>query len=78
MADLAGTCLAVGAVLEGLSLIRGNLGRGSRYNSVSNYIYVVKEEYACKDIFAVIISEDKMLNFQFLDDAEEINSDKGR
>lgn len=72
MADLQGTCIAVGAILDGWSVIQGNPGRGARYNSVSNYIHVVKKKYECEDIFAVIFSEDKMINVKFLGDDQEI------
>lgn len=68
LADMKGRCRAAGAILDGQSLIKGNPGRGSRYNSVSNYIHVVKKKYGSEDIFAVIISEDGMINVRFLHD----------
>ena len=71
--DISGNCRAVGAILDGVSVKIGNPGRGSRYNSVVNYIGWLKnredsELVEQKICFALIISEDGMVDFAIPDD----------
>ena len=71
--DISGKCCAVGAILDGVSVKIGNPGRGSRYNSVVNYIGWLKnrednELVEQKICFALIISEDGMVDFAIPED----------
>ena len=51
--DPAGTCHAIGAILDGLATEKGDSSRGSRYNSALRY--VESSRYA---VLAVVVSED--------------------
>lgn len=64
----------IGVIVDGDTITKGNSGRGARYNSLVNYVHVVKERelkrkaegrreevvFCC----AVIISEDRMINVE--------------
>ncbi len=53
MVDDNGICRGFGIILDGETIIKGNVGRGSRYNSAKNYV-------ALRDkVYAVVFSEDK-------------------
>lgn len=75
MADLQGNCHAVGAILDGETMVAGHPGRGARYNSLVNYVHWVinreqnkrKEGYDNTEVpvcFAAILSEDRMVNLE--------------
>lgn len=64
LSDLTGKCQAVGTILDGGIVEEGNPGRGARYNSVRNYIQCYKNEHPNITCFAVIFSEDGMLNVE--------------
>lgn len=57
--DKAGICYGVGLILDGKSCKRGDMGRGSRYNSSMNYIYTQDKECT-----AFVISDDGMINIE--------------
>lgn len=63
MTDLDCKCMGIGVILDGEALQKGNNGRGARYNSVTNYIRVIREENQDVCCFAAIFSEDGMVNF---------------
>lgn len=67
MADFAGRCIAIGAILDGKSIQPGNAGRGARYNSVTNYVRCIAEENIEAKCFAAIFSEDKTIDFVCID-----------
>jgi len=73
MADMDCECLGVGAILDGKSLIPGDAGRGARYNSVANYVNVIDKE-ARNSCFAVVISEDGMINIVVSDGSQHIQN----
>lgn len=52
-----GQCKAFSVLLDGEAVVKGDVGRGSRYNSAVNYVAWRKE-----DCVAIIISEDGMIN----------------
>lgn len=56
--DLQGNCLAIGVLLDGEAKIKGDVGRGARYNSVVNYIQQQEQGI----YIGIIISEDGMIN----------------
>lgn len=66
MAGLDGMCYVIGAILDGDAAIKGDPGRGARYNSLTNYVVRFtqrkKEEKAI--CFAVIFSEDDRINLE--------------
>ncbi len=66
LADFDGKCFAIGAILDGESIQKGDVGRGSRCNSFANYVQWISEKYG-ECCFAVIISEDKMINIELPD-----------
>ncbi|WP_197070404.1 DNA integrity scanning protein DisA nucleotide-binding domain protein [Hymenobacter sp. DG25B] len=51
--DPAGTCFAIGAILDGLATAKGDSSRGSRFNSALRY--VESSRYPC---LAIVVSED--------------------
>ncbi|MCC2546357.1 DNA integrity scanning protein DisA nucleotide-binding domain protein [Hymenobacter sp. BT175] len=53
----AGTCYAIGAILDGLATEKGDSSRGSRYNSALRY--VESSRYPC---LAVVVSEDGLID----------------
>lgn len=52
MVDYSGICHGFGIILDGEAVIKGETGRGSRYNSAQNYAALHQE-------YAVVFSEDK-------------------
>lgn len=60
LVDFDGNCYAIGFILDGDMAIKGNIGRGARYNSAVNYIERQKKKG--NDFFAVIFSEDKTID----------------
>lgn len=64
LSDLSGKCLAIGTILDGTFVGPGNVGRGARYNSVRNYVNWYKTRHPDVVCFAVIISEDGMINVE--------------
>lgn len=64
LADLQGKCRAIGTILDGEFVSSGNKGRGARYNSVKNYVQWYKMKHPDVICFAVIFSEDGMLNVE--------------
>lgn len=70
MVDLNCDCMGIGAILDGKSLIAGNAGRGARYNSVKNYVRVIAEENISNKCFAAVFSEDKTVDFIYVDEKE--------
>lgn len=58
--DISCSCSFIGALVDGMSISRGNPARGARYNSIYNYIALkAKENIKC---LGVIISEDGMID----------------
>ncbi|SNR57934.1 MULTISPECIES: diadenylate cyclase [Hymenobacter] len=49
----AGTCYAIGAILDGLATEKGDSSRGSRYNSALRYV-----ESSRYPVLAIVVSED--------------------
>lgn len=64
LSDLEGRCQAIGTILDGEFVGPGNQGRGARYNSVRNYVQWYKNHHPGTICFAVIISEDGMINVE--------------
>lgn len=64
LSDLEGCCRAIGTILDGVFVGPGNQGRGARYNSVRNYVQWYKNHHRDTICFAVIISEDGMINVE--------------
>lgn len=64
LSDLQGKCQAIGTILDGIFVGPGNPGRGARYNSVKNYVEWYKDKHPGVVCFAVIISEDEMINIE--------------
>lgn len=60
IADFQGNIHAIGAILDGESVIEADMARGARYNSLKNYVnWIIKnKKYERNECFAVIISED--------------------
>lgn len=64
----------IGVIVDGDAILKGNSGRGARYNSLVNYVHVVKERELKRkaeggreeEVFccAVIISEDRIVNVE--------------
>ena len=51
--DPAGTCFAIGVILDGLATEKGDSSRGSRYNSALRYV-----ESSRYPVLAIVVSED--------------------
>ncbi|GAB3222384.1 diadenylate cyclase [Hymenobacter seoulensis] len=51
--DPAGTCYAIGVILDGLATAKGDSSRGSRYNSALRYV-----ESSRYPVLAIVVSED--------------------
>lgn len=64
LSDLDGRCQAIGTILDGKFVGPGDQGRGARYNSVRNYVQWYKNHNPDTVCFAVIISEDGMINVE--------------
>lgn len=54
--DHEGKCLAIGVIVDGEMKIKGDVGRGARYNSIANYM---KLKPGC---VGIVVSEDGMVN----------------
>lgn len=61
-ADLNGDCHAIGVIVDGQMVVEGDYGRGARYNSIRNYITGYKISRPKEICFAVVMSEDGMIN----------------
>lgn len=61
-ADLNGECHAIGVIVDGQMVVEGDYGRGARYNSIKNYITGYKVSHPKEICFAVVMSEDGMIN----------------
>lgn len=64
LSDLEGYCQAIGTIVDGEFVGPGNSGRGARYNSIRNYVQWYKNRHQDTICFAVIISEDGMINVE--------------
>ncbi len=64
MVDYNGDCYGFGIILDGRARLRGDTGRGSRYNSALNYA----TNHKC---YAVVFSEDKENGIQIIDGKKE-------
>lgn len=62
ISDLDGNCCAIGVIVDGEIIVKGDYGRGARYNSINNYVQIYRNKYPNKICIAVVISEDGMLN----------------
>lgn len=62
--DLEGKCHAIGAILDGETQVQGKTSRGARYNSLNNYVHVMKNKKttSTEPIFCVVVSEDKTID----------------
>lgn len=65
LADFSGRCYAIGVIFDGEMMIEGNVSRGSRFNSVANYVHVAGTKYGKDKIMGVIISEDGGVEVKF-------------
>lgn len=54
--DYEGRCLAIGVIVDGRIKIKGNAGRGARYNSIVNYMGLNP------NCVGIVVSEDEMVN----------------
>lgn len=73
IADYQGNIHAIGAILDGESVVEADMARGARYNSLKNYVnwLVGCRGYECKQCFAVIISEDGGIDVEIADTGGE-------
>ena len=64
MADVNGECHAFGCILDGDAVKEGDPGRGSRYNSIANYVrrFCQRKRDGKGICFAVVLSEDGFVN----------------
>lgn len=62
VSDLNGDCHAIGVIVDGQMVVEGDYGRGARYNSIKNYITGYKVSHPKEICFAVVMSEDGMIN----------------
>lgn len=62
MLDFDGNCYAYGVILDGIAKGKGNPGRGSRYNSAVTYIKNKASNKLRRKMFAVVCSEDGMVD----------------
>lgn len=69
--DLDCLCWAVGVIVDGETIIDGDYGRGARFNTITNYIAGYKIKNPDNVCFAVIISEDGMINVVPTKEGEE-------
>ncbi|MBO5030299.1 MAG: hypothetical protein J6D08_00185 [Lachnospiraceae bacterium] len=53
--DYKGRCYGYGVILDGKAVVKGNVGRGSRFNSAETYVFNKRKRKRC----AIIVSEDK-------------------
>ena len=60
MLDTAGTCHAVGIILDGQATMNGDPGRGARFNSAVRYVESCSDKGRC---LAVVVSEDGDIDF---------------
>lgn len=70
MADYSGRCYAIGVIFDGDTIVEGQVSRGARFNSVSNYVQVVRERYGREKtdgIIGVIVSEDESVDVRVPD-----------
>lgn len=75
-------CRAVGVIVDGEAQIKGRADRGARYNSLMNYIHVVRKREISNPkrgsegvlCCAVVISEDGMIDVKILSDTESEES----
>lgn len=56
--DMEGRCLAIGVLVDGKATIKGDVGRGSRFNSINNY--VLQKESG--NYIGIVVSEDGMID----------------
>lgn len=56
--DLEGICKAIGVIVDGEAKIKGDTGKGSRYNSIVNY---VRQKAKDSVYLGIIVSEDGMI-----------------
>jgi hypothetical protein len=61
LADLTGTCHAIGVILDGLAAEGGDPGRGARFNSAHRYVTTARDQFGHRSL-AVVVSEDGMVN----------------
>ncbi len=73
IADYQGNIHAIGAILDGESVVEADMARGARYNSLKNYVnwLVGCREYERNQCFAVIISEDGGIDVEIADTGGE-------
>lgn len=50
----------VGLIVDGEAIVKGDVSRGARYNSIYNYIHIKKRED--KRYLAIVVSEDGMVD----------------
>ena len=58
--DLEGWCYAIGVILDGRASVKGDRGRGSRYNSMVTYVNQINKRK--ENCFGIVISEDKKID----------------
>lgn len=63
MLDYDCNCYAIGVILDGDAVVQGRTERGARYNSATNYVKRQKQDE--KIFFAIIVSEDKTIDYIF-------------
>lgn len=72
VADIHGKCHLTGAIFDGVSVVKGDPGRGARFNSLKNYVNWVcqyyndgGEKFKKSWCLAAVLSEDKSVNLIF-------------
>lgn len=62
--DFEGNCYACGVILDGAAMEKGDMGRGARYNSTTNYLKVLRDspDIGNREIVGIVVSEDGMVN----------------
>lgn len=57
-------CKAIGVIVDGLTVKKGNPGKGARYNSLTNYVKWLNIEKGNGNYMAVVMSEDGPINIE--------------
>ena len=69
IADTTGRCFAIGAILDGEALSKGNTARGARYNSAITFVDYWRQKG--NKVVAIIVSADDSVDIY----PEDRNSD---
>lgn len=74
LVDLEAKCWACGVILDGNAIVRGDMARGSRFNSTNNYIHNLLGIYPNSPLLAIVVSEDGMVDLLYPDEKNLIKT----